>query len=118
MELVQFCKKHRIKAGCILSAVGSLQKANLRLASTSDTFQAEQKFEVVSATGTISENGCHVHIAIADSAGHVTGGHLLDGNLIYTTCELVLLEISDMEFTRELDPQTTFNELKVHFIKS
>jgi predicted DNA-binding protein with PD1-like motif len=117
-ELVQFCKKNQIKAACILSAVGSLQQAHLRLANSSQTLKIDRKFEIVSATGTLSENGCHVHISIADDKGQVLGGHLLDGNLIFTTCELVIMEIADTEFKRELDPATTFNELKIYLKKS
>ena len=29
----------------------------------------------------------HLHIAVADSAGNVVGGHLMDGCFIYTTAE-------------------------------
>lgn len=113
LELIRFCNKNKIKAACILSAVGSLQKANLRLANSNSTYTEEKNFEIVSATGTLSENGCHVHISIADSEGKVLGGHLLEKNLIYTTCELVILEIPNTEFKRELDPTTTFDELKI-----
>lgn len=78
----------------------------------------EQKFEIVSITGTLSVHGCHVHVSISDSEGQVTGGHLLDENLIYTTCELAILEIVGHEFKREHDPQTGFNELKIYLINS
>ena len=53
----------------------------------------------------------HIHIGIADEAGKAIGGHLTDGNLIYTTCELVFLSMENQEFKRELDSATGFNEL-------
>ena len=113
-----FCDRQKIRAACILSAVGSLQKANLRLADSKNILTLQKKFEIVSATGTISQEGCHVHISIADSEGHVLGGHLMDQNIIFTTCELVILEISEVEFKRELDPQTNFKELKIYLTNS
>jgi len=81
-------------------------------------FESTEKFEVVSTTGTVSKNGCHVHISIADSNGKVTGGHLVNGNKIYTTCEIVILCIEEQEFKREPNATTGFNELKIYFIKS
>lgn len=110
-EILNFCTQNNINAGCILSAVGSLKKAKLRLAGADAFFEAGGQFEIVSATGTISKNGCHIHLALADEGGKVTGGHLTDGNIIYTTCELVLLNIEKQEFKREHDPATGFNEL-------
>lgn len=117
-ELLKICQEKKIKAACILSAVGSLIKLNLRLANTNQNLTLEQKFEIVSITGTLSVHGAHVHLSAADSTGQVFGGHLLDQNIIFTTCELVLLEIPDFEFKREHDPVTTFNELKIYFMKS
>lgn len=113
IEIHNFCNQNNISAGCIISAVGSLKIAKLRLAGSNSFFEAKGNFEIVSITGTISKNGSHVHIALADEAGKVTGGHLTDGNLIYTTCELVLLSIENQEFTREHDPVTGFNEIKI-----
>ena len=112
-EIQIFCDKNNISAGCILSAVGSLKIAKLRLAGSDTFFEAKGKFEIVSITGTISKNGSHIHTALADESGKVTGGHLTEGNIIYTTCELVLLSLEKQEFKREYDPATGFNELVV-----
>lgn len=111
-SLEQYVRDRQIKAGVILSGVGSLQRATLRLADESlKTF--EQKFEIVSLTGTLSQDGCHLHISLGDSQGQVVGGHLKDGCLIYTTAEMVIGEISDVTFKRRPDQDTGFNELVV-----
>lgn len=111
-SLEQYVRDRQIKAGVILSGVGSLQRATLRLADESlKTF--EQKFEIVSLTGTLSQDGCHLHISLADSQGQVVGGHLKGGCLIYTTAEMVIGEISDVTFKRRPDQDTGFNELVV-----
>ena len=70
-------------------------------------------FEIVALSGTLSIHGMHIHLAVADAEGVVKGGHLLEGCLIHTTCELVILEQNLVEFTRPLDPQTGYPELEV-----
>lgn len=124
-EILNLCLQQNIKAGCIISAVGSLKQINLRLASfqnnTTDSNSVDESasnfliknenFEIVSITGTVSQEACHIHLAVADSNAQVFGGHLMFENLIYTTCELIILEIPQIQFLRTLDPQTQFKEL-------
>lgn len=70
-------------------------------------------FEIVSLVGTLSIHGIHVHISISDESGQTFGGHLLSGNLIHTTAEILLMESLDHEFFREFDTQTGYEELKI-----
>lgn len=112
-EIANFCQVHHLQAATLLSGVGSLQEANLRLAGSDKFFVKKEKFEVVSLTGTCSQHGIHLHMSIANSDGAVIGGHLMDGNLIYTTAELVFLEQSEVVFTREHDLATGFKELAI-----
>jgi predicted DNA-binding protein with PD1-like motif len=53
----------------------------------------------------------HLHASISDGTGKTIGGHLMDGNLIYTTAEIIIGEVLDVKFSRRLDSITTFNEL-------
>jgi predicted DNA-binding protein with PD1-like motif len=86
----------------------------LRLANQSESVSLDHKYEIVSLVGTFAESsGAHLHLSVSDSTGNTIGGHLMDGNLIYTTAELVLGEAMDVQFKRELDPITTYKELKV-----
>jgi predicted DNA-binding protein with PD1-like motif len=112
-EITVFTKKQQIKAGIVLTCIGSLSSARLRLADENVTKKLEEKFEILSLQGTLSQDGCHLHISISDSEGSVIGGHLLDGCIIYTTAEIVIGEVDDLTFSREYDPQTGFDELKV-----
>jgi predicted DNA-binding protein with PD1-like motif len=63
--------------------------------------------------GTVTENGGHIHLAVSDEKGATIGGHLLEGNIIYTTCEITLVEDLQSEFIRETDDTYGFQELKV-----
>lgn len=76
----------------------------------------EQRFEIVSLTGTFSRSdGCHVHISLADAKGNTIGGHLIDG-IVFTTCELVLGTADGVEFVRTMDEDTGYRELEVRQI--
>jgi hypothetical protein len=110
-SLVSFTQQNKLQAGLILTCVGSLRRAALRLANQSGTTILEGHFEIVSLVGTLGPDGPHVHISISDSNGVTTGGHLQDGCLIYTTAEIVLGELEDWVFKRPIDPETTYDEL-------
>ncbi|MGB3534560.1 MAG: PPC domain-containing DNA-binding protein [Microcoleaceae cyanobacterium] len=57
---------NNIQAGFILTAVGSLQQAVLRFAGQSESQCFFQQFEIISLGGTLSHNGIHLHIGLAD----------------------------------------------------
>lgn len=116
-ELLGLAKRNDLRATVVLSGVGSLKSARLRFAGAKEGAPLDGPFEIVSMTGTTTHDSCHIHVAIADSHGRVLGGHLLDGCVIHTTCELSLLENKDLEFSRELDPDTGYKELKVWPLK-
>ena len=61
----------------------------------------------------MSSERTHLHIALAGEDMQVIGGHLCEGTLINTTCELVLLELSGVVFAKEFDPETGYNELLI-----
>jgi hypothetical protein len=112
-ELQKFARENHLKAAVIVSSVGSLRQLKLRLANGKDIKNFEGFFEIVSVTGTLWESGMHVHLSASDAEGKTIGGHLVDGNIIYTTCEVVLLEQKEIEFTREQDPTSGYLELVV-----
>jgi predicted DNA-binding protein with PD1-like motif len=101
------------QAGCVISAVGSLSLAQLRLAGATQATAIHGELEIVSLSGTLSPDGIHLHIAIADSSGTVIGGHLCAGSLVRTTAELVIGLLPEWRFRRELDPVTGHAELRI-----
>ncbi|TGE19957.1 DNA-binding protein [Hymenobacter elongatus] len=113
-QLAAFTQQHQLKAAAIVTCVGSLTTTTLRLANQNGPTVYKGHFEIVSLVGTLSVNGSHLHLAVADSTGRTVGGHLLDGNLVYTTAELVVGVLEELDFRRELDPVSTYQELKVY----
>lgn len=113
-SIEQYVHQHQIKAGWIQTVVGSLTQYNIRFANQENGSNGNGHFEIVSLTGTVSINGSHLHMSIADSTGKTIGGHLLDECFVYTTAEIVLGEDSSFVFTREKDGSTPWEELQVH----
>lgn len=114
-SLRTYVQQNHIQATVLLSAVGSLTQAALRYANQPDTSIHTGYFEIVSITGTIEEGGEHIHLSIATSQGNTIGGHLRVGCKIYTTAEMMLQELVDVRFARELDKEGSgWNELKVY----
>ena len=101
------------QAGCVISAVGSLSLAQLRLAGATQATAIQGELEILSLSGTLSPDGFHLHIAASGSSGTVIGGHLCAGSLVRTTAELVISLLPDWRFSRELDPATGYPELRI-----
>ncbi len=112
-ELVNFTASKGISAGCILSCVGSLQRVCLRLADQDRTERFVGKFEIITLSGTLSPEGVHLHLGVGDASGKMIGGHLMEGNLIYTTAEIIVGEITGVVFERRLDEHTMYKELVI-----
>jgi uncharacterized protein len=112
-ELEIFVLARQLRASLVLTCVGSLTQASLRLAGADQSSLFTGTFEIVSLVGTFSPDGAHLHISIADTHGKTLGGHLMYGSLIYTTAEIVLGELSGLAFRRMIDPETGYDELMV-----
>lgn len=102
-----------VRAGCILTCVGSLKRLAIRFADQPQTTVLHGKFEIVSMVGTLSPDGSHLHVAVADETGRILGGHLKEGSVVYTTAEIVVGVLPNAEFGRFFDPNTGFRELRV-----
>lgn len=104
--------EHNVKAGVIICAVGSLSVASLRMAGANEARTIDGPLEIVSITGTLSDTSMHVHISVSDATGKTVGGHLVAGCKVFTTIELVILDLSDeWSFERKKDEETSYLEL-------
>ncbi len=112
-QIEALVKEKKIQAGFVMTTVGSLREASIRLADQPSATKFEGKYEIVSLVGTLSKSGVHLHISISDSSGRTIGGHLVEGCLIYTTAEIVIGEADELTFNREADAQTTYQELTI-----
>jgi predicted DNA-binding protein with PD1-like motif len=112
-----FVRQQKITAGTVISAVGSLSRAHIRMAGAQPDAQDIRtysgSFEIVSLIGNVGPDRTHLHVSISDADGHVIGGHLKEGCVVHTTVELVIAADDDMHFTEAVDSTTGFGELKI-----
>ena len=113
-EIVRLTNERGIRAGAVVTAVGSLRSAVLRFAARDGGTTVEGPLEVVSLVGTVGEGGrVHLHASVSDGSGRTVGGHLMDGSRVHTTLELVIAELPGTVFAREKDDETGYEELAV-----
>ena len=112
-EIENYVIKNDIKAGAIVACAGCVSEVNIRIADGISEKKEKRDYEIVSLQGTVSVNGCHIHIVLSDQSLRTIGGHLKHGCIINTTAEIVILELESFIFSREMDNETGYPELKI-----
>jgi uncharacterized protein len=114
-EITSLAAENNIQAGVILSAVGSLKTSRIRVPVIDGNVQyiSPTDLEIDNLHGTVSVNGSHLHISVSDIEGRVMGGHMKEGCVVRTTCELVIGILEETVFSREPDVETGFDELVI-----
>lgn len=113
LALEDWIGQQREQAGCLISGIGSLSVAHIRLAGQQQATRLSGDLEILSLAGTLSRDGVHLHVAVADQQGQVIGGHLAPGSLVRTTAELVVGLLPEWRFRREHDAVTGWRELVI-----
>lgn len=113
-EIENLCYQNGVTSAVVISSVGCVYKATIRLADGKTIKEYDGNYEILTINGTISKNGSHLHISFSDINGNTFGGHLCYNTLINTTCELVLVGINEYSFTREYDEKTGYDELIIN----
>ena len=52
-----------------------------------------------------------MHISLSKADLSVVGGHLVEGCIVDTTCELIFVDIPNVEYDVEFDEETGYDEL-------
>ncbi len=110
-SIVRICRDNALPAAVIVSGVGCVSKARVRDASGVTIQRIDEPMEIVSLNGTVGAERVHVHIALSKRDLSVVGGHLTEGCIVNTTCELVLLPIDGMRIGAAFDAETGYDEI-------
>jgi len=105
-----------VGAAFVVSGIGSLDRAAVRYAGEPDAALIEGRFEILTLQGTLSADGAHLHMAISDARGRVSGGHIKRGCRIATTAEVLIAVLPGLRFAREADAATGYAELVVRHL--
>ena len=101
----------KLDAAVVLSAVGCVSKFRVRDASGVTIQELDEDCEILSMNGTVSQTRTHLHIACSKKDLSTIGGHLVEGCIINTTCELILAELPNIRFGVEQDKTTGYDEI-------
>lgn len=112
-EIIKFTSDSKIKAGCVLTCVGHLSRATLRMPDGKTIKDFDEHFEIVSLVGTVGNKDAHLHISLSNMKGNCIGGHMKDRCLVGVTAEVVIAEFDNYSFLREFDKSTGYEELAV-----
>ncbi len=112
-EILSYAEAKDLKAATILSAVGCVSRARLRDASGVTIRTLEENLEIVSLMGTVSRARSHLHASFSREDLSTLGGHLVEGCVVNTTAEIVLMELEGFEFGSAFDAETGYDELVV-----
>ena len=118
LSIRELAREKHIAAGVVLSGVGCVSQARVRDAGGVSIRSVDEHCEIVSLNGTVSEERCHLHIALSREDLSTLGGHLCPGCIVNTTCELVIAELPGVRFAVEQDAETGYDELIFEASKS
>ncbi len=102
------CERLGIKNGVLLSAIGSLRKAELHVItnleddSVNKYITVEKPIELGAAQGVIIDGEPHFHLNISCPDG-LYAGHMENGCEVQYLAEIAIMEILDIDLTRKLD---------------
>ena len=111
--LAELPARHGVDAAFVLQGIGSLDVAAIRYAGRDACDELRGDLEILTLGGSLSPDGPHLHITVADADGRVTGGHMGAGCIVRTTAEVLVALLPEMRFSREPDAATGFRELVV-----
>lgn len=111
LSIRALARQYHIAAGVVLSGVGCLSRAVLRDADGVTVRTMEEHCEILSLMGTVSETRCHLHIALSRHGLSAFGGHLREGCIVNTTCELVIGLLDNWQYGEAPDPETGYDEI-------
>lgn len=101
-------------AAFVVSGIGSLSEACLRLAGATEPTRLKGELEILTLGGSLSPDGAHLHISVSDASGELRGGHVAPGCIVRTTAELLIARLDEWRFTRTHDDATGYAELGMH----
>lgn len=100
-------------AGFVICGIGSLAGANLRPAGAEQGLVLPGDLEILTLSGSLSRDGVHLHMSLADAGGRVWGGHVQRGCIVRTTAEILVALLPDWHFDRAPDAATGYLELLI-----
>ncbi len=121
------CDRYGIRYAAVNFAYGSLAQAGFKFLQVPSPGQravlvphtVDKRVEFLAGQGLVCDDGegrraTHLHGAVSDETGAVTGGHFEKGqNPIYNNLDVTLIELLGVRLTRRWDEETNTVEMEV-----
>lgn len=98
----------------VVCGIGSLGDVRLRYAGVDEAARHAGDHEILTLSGTVTPQGAHLHMSVASATGEVHGGHVVAGNRVRTTVEVLLVATPGWRLSRAPDEATGHPELTLH----
>ncbi|HKC18642.1 MAG TPA: PPC domain-containing DNA-binding protein [Candidatus Dormibacteraeota bacterium] len=123
----EICDHHNVRFAAVNFAYGSLAEAGfkfLQIPSPGERavltpHSLRKRVEFLAGQGLVCEDpdgrrATHLHGAVSDETGSVTGGHFEKGqNPIYNNLDVTLIELLGVRLVRRFEPETQTVEMEV-----
>lgn len=113
VALEDVLRQVKLQAAFVIQGIGSLSVAQLRFAGNEDPTELCDDLEILTLAGSLSSDGAHLHMSVADPRGRVFGGHVARGCTVRTTAEILLALLPEHRFSREQDSDSGLKELVI-----
>lgn len=113
LSLEKYCRQFGIEAAYIAAGVGTLGNLAFRKGYTRHSVTFNGMYEMVSMEGTLSKGGSHLHASFSTEDYSVIGGHMVQGCIVKTTAEIVIIELESYTLTRSKDNLTGYKGLQI-----
>ncbi|MCT0207008.1 PPC domain-containing DNA-binding protein [Synechococcus sp. CS-1332] len=110
-ELEALARQDPGLSGFVVCGIGSLESPVLRFADQDEGIVLAGPHEVITLAGSMTMDGAHLHLVVADAKGVTLGGHLCHGSRVRTTMELLMVCPEGWTLGRERDAATGHLEL-------
>jgi|YNPMSStandDraft_1061717.scaffolds.fasta_scaffold02683_2 predicted DNA-binding protein with PD1-like motif len=116
-SIIKAIEDTKLSTGVVVSGVGSLLRARIHMVSSNDFppkddfLDFEGPLEIVSLQGIIADGQPHLHISIVNRDFKSFSGHLEEGCLILSICEVAIAKVDDPKVTRTVFPGTKVGKL-------
>lgn len=119
----ELCVRNNIKHGIISTCIGSLKQAAFIYALPkkgefydivySEPVIEKGEYEFLNGQGLVAVDEAgkfqmHLHATISNSDMSLNGCHIVEGNIVLATIEVVITEILDIDFQREHHEESGF----------
>ena len=111
--LKEVIEKENIRAGVILSGIGSFSTCHIRQTNCGtppnletrcqDYYKFDGSVELSSVQGLIADGEPHLHVTVSEHYKTI-GGHLEEGCIVLTLAEVVILKANELPVTRVVRP--------------